>query len=128
MIWVAVILASMLPAPGPVEDRVDLIEVNHVYNAKGEHVFDQAIYYEWSSRHSCYQVRDWRLLKDDSQIPVRNWSRGDFQAVWKDGSVFRCVRTPIVRESWTQYDPEVRDRKRLPRRHRWGLTPRNPSR
>jgi hypothetical protein len=110
------------PSGNVVEDRVDLIEVNHVYDAKGEHVFDQTIFYEWSRQQGRYQVRAWRLLKADSQIPVRNWSRGDFQAVWKDGSVFRRVRAPIVQESWTQYDPELLERENLPRDRRRELT------
>ncbi len=124
MLATSTLLAAMglSPSGNVVEDHVDLIEVNHVYDAKGEHVFDQTIFYEWSPRQGRYQVRDWRLLKVDSQIPVRNWCRGDFEAVWKDGSVLRRVRAAIVRESWTQHDPELLEREHLPRERRRELT------
>ncbi|MCO6459244.1 MAG: hypothetical protein J5I93_28375 [Pirellulaceae bacterium] len=110
------------PPTDVVEDHVDLIEVNHVYDAKGQHVFDQTIYYEWSNVEGRYQVLAWRLLKADAQIPLRDWQRGDYQAVWKDGPVLRRVRAPVVHHSWTQHDPELIEREFLPRDRRRELT------
>ena len=105
-----------------VHDQVDLIEINHVYDAKGQHIFDQTIFYEWSSQQERYQVMAWRLLKANAQVPLRNWERGDFQAVWNDGAVFRRVRSANVRHSWTQHDPELLERENLPRERRRELT------
>ena len=101
----------------PVEDvaidRVDLIELNHFYDEQGKHVFDQIIFYDWSPQSGRYHVRAWRLLKKPAQIPSRNWKHGEFVAVWHDGDLLRRVRGTSVRESWTQYDPELIEREFL---------------
>jgi hypothetical protein len=114
--------AGLNPPHHFVDDHVDVIEVNHVYDARGQHVFDQTIFYEWSSQHERYQVMAWRLLKANAQMPIRNWQRGDYQAVWNDGSVLRRVRSANVRHSWTQHDPELLERENLPRDQRRELT------
>jgi hypothetical protein len=99
-------------------DRVDLIEVNHFYDEQGRHVFDQIIFYDWSAQYGRYNVRAWRLLKHRAQIPQRDWNRGDFVALWQDGVVLRKVCAETVRESWTQYDPELVERAFLPKEQR----------
>lgn len=100
------------------DDQVDLIEINHFYDEHGKHVFDQVIFYDWSSEESRYHVRAWRLLKKPDQIPSRNWKHGYFVTVWHDGDLLRRVRAPSMRESWTQYDPELAEREHLPKEKR----------
>jgi hypothetical protein len=120
----AAILATALGLHSPedvVEDRVDLIEVNHFFDERGRLVFDQVIFYEWTPAHGRYQVRTWRLLKSPAQLPQRDWSRGDYVTVWHDGDLLRKVRTAAVRETWTQHDPELIDREHLPKECRRGL-------
>ena len=116
----AVSLAAM--CLNPVEDmacdRVDLMEVNHFHDENGNLVFDQIIFYDWSPAHSRYQVRDWRLVKTPAQIPLRNWRKREFVAVWHDGDVLRKVRADTLRESWTQHDPELVEREFLPKENR----------
>jgi hypothetical protein len=97
---------------------VDLIEINHFYDDHGRLVFDQIIYYDWSPAESRYHVRAWRLLKQKAQIPHRNWEHGDYVAVWHDGDLLRKVRAQSIRESWTQYDPELAEREFLPKEKR----------
>ena len=108
---------SILPSPAaPVEDRVDLIEVNHYYDAGGKLVFTQHIFYDWHSHEGRHHVRDWRMVKSPQQAVV------DGEVLFVDGAVFRRVRAKITRESWTQYDPEVAERESLPQGERRKLS------
>ncbi len=99
-------------------DRVDLIEVNHCYDQRGRLVFDQVLFYHWSSTDRRFHVRDWRLLKHPGQLPHKMLGGTDYVAIWLDGDVVRRVVAPSVRETWTQYDPEVVERDRLPKEAR----------
>lgn len=105
-----------------IADRVDLMEVNHFYDEKGKLVFNQIIYFDWSEHHGRYMVRDWKLLKTSAQLPIKDWKTDEYVAVWYDGDLLRLVRCPFVRESWTQYDPELVEREFLPKEHRALLT------
>lgn len=107
---------------GYVADRVDLMEVNHFYDEKGKLVFNQIIFFEWADEHGRYMVRDWKLLKTNAQLPIKDWKTKEYVSVWYDGDLLRVVRCPMVRESWTQYDPELVEREFLPKEHRALLT------
>lgn len=114
----AVCLAAVAiqPTSEMPEEKVDLIEINHFHDDQGRPVFDQIIFYDWSAADGRYQVRDWRLLKNQNQIPLRNSSDGGYTAVWSDFKAQDTVRTTkakVVRESWTQYDPELVEREFL---------------
>ena len=100
-------------------EPVDLVEVNHLYDDCGNHMLDQVIFYEWCAADGRFLVRDWRLLKKKPvQWPVRDWKAGNFRAVWYDGGLLREVRADDFRETWTQHDPEVKNREYLPRSSR----------
>ena len=101
-----------------VNEKVDLIEINHCYDEKGQLVFDQLLFYDWCPLKSHYDVRDWCLLKSPLQMPRRNHETGGFVAVWRDGTVLRKVHAETIRESWTQYDPEILEQQSLPREQR----------
>ncbi|WP_246120000.1 hypothetical protein [Blastopirellula retiformator] len=103
-------------------DRVDLVEINHYYDAQGRLVFDQVIFYEWSSKNARFDVVAWRLLKTPAQVPTRDWKRGGYVTSWRDGEVLREVRSIQRRETWTQHDPELIERDYLPRELRRGLS------
>lgn len=109
------------PIEDPPVDRVDLIEVNHFHDDQGRLVFDQVIYYEWSPEKGRHQVQAWRLLKNASQKPRRDYRTGQYVATWLDGDTFREVRAATMRESWTQYDPELIDREHLAKEQRKDL-------
>ena len=117
---IAVLFASLClnPVEDVAIDRVDLIELNHFHDEQGKQVFDQVIFYDWSPTRGRYNVLAWRLLKHPSQLPTRDWSRGDFVAVWRDNVILREVRAQTMRESWTQYDPELIERAHLPKEQR----------
>jgi len=116
----ALTIASSLglqPKEDVKSDNVDLIEVNHYFDANGKHVFDQMIFFDWCNKSRCYQVRAWRLIKKPNQRPTRS-NRKFYQVVWQDGEVIRRVRTKFVRSTWTQYDPEVVERRHRRRNRR----------
>ena len=102
-------------------DRVDLVEVNHFYDEHGHRILDQIIFYDWSGPDGRFHVRDWRLLKRKAQWPVRDWRSGTYRCIWYDAHVMRDVQAGDYRETWTQHDPEVRNRKYLPRSCRKSL-------
>ncbi len=106
------------PAENVTTDEVDLIEVNHFHDEHGRLVFDQVIFYDWSTVDCRYQVCAWRLLKTPAQIPYRHWSREGFVTTWHDGDVLRRVCGRSFRETWTQFDPELVERDYLPKDRR----------
>jgi hypothetical protein len=120
---IAVLFASvgLNAAKDVAHDRVDLIEVNHFFDEQGQPVFDQIIFYDWSPQMGRYLVRAWRPLRTSAQIPQRDWEQRDYVAVWHDGTTFRKVRAATMRETWTQYDPELVGRAYLPREQRGEL-------
>ncbi len=126
-IQIAVCMAALTlsPADTVTVDQVDLTEVNHFYDDQGRLVFDQVIYYDWSAAHGRYQVRDWRLLKTPTQVPLRDWRDGGYVSEWEDfkqRNGLRRVKSKSVRETWTQHDPELVEREFLAQEKRAELT------
>jgi len=115
------ILTGYEPAPFSACDTVDVIEINHYYDDQGQLVLDQMIFYDWSPRKSHYDVRAWRLLKSPIQTPRKDVATGRYVAIWRDGKTIRKVLAKNVRESWTQYDPEMVERRFLAREQRRDL-------
>jgi hypothetical protein len=111
-----------IPPREVARETVDLIEVNHFYDQEGRLVFDQVIFYDWSKDDARYMVRAWRLVKEPSQVPKRDWQAGGYTTLWHDGDLLRRVDATSFRESWTQYDPELVEREYLPREYRRELT------
>ena len=110
------------PREDVARETVDLIEVNHFYDEQGRLVFDQVIFYDWSAGDARYMVRAWRLVKNPNQLPQRDWKSGGYIALWQDsgqgGEVLRHVHSTSIRETWTQYDPELVEREYLPKERR----------
>ena len=106
-----------------IKDVVDLVEINHYHDARGEHVFDQLIFYDWSNQTRRFQVRAWRLIKTESQLPRRDYRLGNWLVRWHDDGVLREVISASRRETWTQYDPELVERENLPQEQRLDLSP-----
>ena len=117
---VGLLLAALTlnPQENVARDDVDLMEVNHYYDECGKHVFDQLIFYDWSAAESRHQVRAWRLIKKPTQVPHRDHRLGGFVTSWHDGDLLRSVRAAALRETWTQYDPELVERAALPKNKR----------
>jgi hypothetical protein len=122
-IGVLAALCGLSPQEDVASEQVDLIEVNHFYDDQGRHVFDQVIFYDWAEEHGRHMVRAWRLVKNPAQLPQRNWKDGSYSALWYDPDVLRKVQAKSMRESWTQYDPELVEREYLPKEKRTDLRP-----
>lgn len=119
---VASLLLAVVPLPdGTLAETCDLIELNWFYDERGKLVFQQTIFYDWSSEYARYNVRDWRLVKTTAQLPQRDWSSGGYVAMWQDGEQFRRLQSKHFCETWTQYDVELLEREILPIEHRRGL-------
>ena len=122
-VGVCLIAWGISPREDIAVETVDLIEVNHFYDEQGRLVFDQCLFYDWSSADGRHMLRAWRLVKNPSQLPQRDWEHGGHTAIWQDGAVLRKVRAGSLRESFTQYDPELVERGFLPKELRRDLLP-----
>src|SRR4051812_20686862 len=98
-----------------IREYVDLIELNHFYDEHGKLVFDQVIFYDWSWIENRYNVRAWRLVKNPNQLPQQDLENGGYRAFWQDGEYMRYISSKEIRETWTQYDPELIEREYLPK-------------
>jgi hypothetical protein len=112
-------LLAVLPVDGVARDHVDRLEVNHFYNDQAEHVFTQIIFWEFNYEKARWQVRAWRMAKGIAQpsampYPQRDWQRGGYVLLWRDGEIVRSVHADSLIETWTQYDPEQYDRQWTP--------------
>lgn len=115
------LLTGIIPVETTVRESVDLVELNHFFDERGELVFDQVIFYDWSATDARYNVRAWRQVKVPEQLPERDWAAGGYRVLWQDGEQLRLVVSRSIRETWTQYDPELVEREYLPRERRKDL-------
>ncbi len=113
-------LAWMLLAVIPMDavvlrEEVACVEKNRFYDDSGRLVFVQWIFYE-EVPSGCLSIVAWRLDKGEFSFqerpPVLTFS---------DADTMRQVRAAYWRESWTQTDPELEARERLPSERRRGL-------
>lgn len=101
---------AIVPAKGgPVETRVDVLELNHFYDENGRHVFDQFIFWRWNDCEGRFECIAWRLA---DKVGIAGPSAGVL--CWFDGDRARRVRFGARRETWTQVDPELAERSILP--------------
>lgn len=113
------------PMDRTARDSVDLMEINHFYDEQGRRVLDQLIFYDWNAHDGRYDVRAWRLIKSPNQLPRRDWRVGGYVVLWydtKDRRFLRKVRSRLLRETWTHYDPELVEREHLPQERRRDLS------
>lgn len=117
----AYILFSIIPREEIARDCCDVIEHNRFYDEQGRLVFAQLIFMDWVPQCGRYQVRAWKLLKGDKPTPERDWRQGGYTATWVDDESVRRIRSDSIRDSWTQFDPELLERDVLPKERRLGL-------
>ena len=119
------ILLAILPhEPATITDRVDLIERNHVICLQtGTERLEQVIYWRWDERTNGRRVVAWRMFRGPSRV-VRIGD--EIRESWEDGPVRREIWARRYVETWTDVDPELIDRERLPVDLRDGLRRGNP--
>lgn len=122
--WVAIVLVLVFGGsqrPRVITDHCDILEENHYYSPDdGRHVFTQMLF--WSvDRNQVERIRDWRLVKPhtDSETEIGqlhvfgNRHRG-YRAMWIENGVAREVTSPLFRKTYTNFDPEIRNREIQP--------------
>lgn len=114
ILWL--LLAAAIPSAEPVVDRVDVAELNRVYDGCGRQTLSQIVW--WDRHPDDYHVVAWRLFGERMRP---HQERGDWVSRWQDGDTFREVRAASFIETHTQWDVELEDRVYLPKEHRRGL-------
>ncbi len=115
---IALLLLSTIPHDYVLREHVSLVEVNAFYDENGRLVFEQDIFYDWSWKSQRYDVVAWRLVKQPSMRPQRDFVNGGWSVMWQDGDMTRRVSADSLRETWTQYDTELLEREILPKEAR----------
>jgi hypothetical protein len=91
-----------------IEQNVDLIELNHYYDERGENAYDQIIFYRWSPDYRRYDVMAWLLADAMNKLPAKDFNREEYVVRWEDKGyqVHRVIRSKAFRETWSNQDPE----------------------
>ncbi len=122
LLFPLVMCASGVSSQSPVvREQVDLIEVNHFHDDTARLVLDQVIFYQWSATQRRFVVRAWRMIRHPHQLPHQVPNGDGYECLWRDDQVMRCVTAPVMRETWTQIDPERANRQYLPQDERVDL-------
>ena len=106
------LLLASLTSPFDRSEHCDLLELNHHYDLRGCHVYDQLIVWHRNPANGRFEVRAWTLCDVQTKYPVRTAS-GIYRVTWTDSGKPREVVSRQFRESWTQIDPERADQKRV---------------
>lgn len=126
IIALAITVFCTIPPDLTVTDQVDRVEINRYYDDNASHIFDQAIFYDWCYSTNRFQVRAWRLIRSPAQLPQRDFLRGGYNMIWHDGEILRRIHARTARETWSQHDREIVERRVLADRYRQPLTPYKP--
>lgn len=114
----SLILFLLPPENQPIQ--VDVTEINHKYSNDGTLTFTQVIYWDYYPCCGTHHVVAWRMYKSIQQYP-RHHAHPTYPYI----SYCSYHQTHIIsrskRETWTQYDPEIDDRRKLPEHQRRGL-------
>lgn len=79
--------------------QVDFIEVNHRHDEYGNSL-SQVIFWQWSPDYRRFNPVGWDDISRVSEYPVKV---GDLWVVKVNG---RIVKSPMYRETWTNFDRE----------------------
>lgn len=108
------LLLAFLPSSGTITPQhVDTIELNHFINTEnGKEAFSQYLYRDFDGYE--FVITDWRLAK--GQTIDKNGQY--YMMTFMDGQRLKCVRSESFVETWTDYDPELAEREKLPKEKR----------
>lgn len=84
--------------------RIEILELNHLYDHKAKHVLDQYIFWGYYPAKDAIHVLDYRLVKSKKIVPNGN------VLILTDKIRVHKIYFKIFKETWTQTDPEVFDR------------------
>ena len=104
------LLLLIVPREDVVETRVDFVELNHFHcEESGKLIFTQRIW--WNYEQGQPIVVAWRMEKNE-------WRGVQTDMLFHDGDTLRRVRAGFAIETWTTYDPELRNREVLAKEFR----------
>jgi hypothetical protein len=112
------LIASVLPHDNVARESCDRIEVNLFYDDLGRLVFEQHCFYDWEDHSGRFQLRAWRMVKNQTQQPRLNPQSKRWEVHWMDGEAERLISSPVLMRTATQYDPELTEREHLPKERR----------
>ena len=126
-IALAFLLIAGVSPDAVVRDKVDVIEINHVYNPEtGKKTLSQVIFWEFRSHYKGYgaHVVTWRRLEQVKAAPRYDHDRRLWVLLWWDDKhdVLRKVSSVSFRTTHTLYDPEIEDRKDIAMEYRRRLS------
>lgn len=128
MKWLLLLLTIVTQPDGIYRDKVDVIEVNHLYFDDGKYMMDQIIFRRWNGER--FEVVDVYRKARHAGYPERDWRNGGYRMTWTEKQAIREVRAMGTRETWTlsSDDPEKLDREILPlaRRQQFSKIPDPP--
>lgn len=107
-------------------DQFDAVEVNAFHDSDALPVFKQLVFYRWNAHAGRHECEAWRLVKQPSDKPRRDYATGRYVCRFRDheGDLHE-VWADTLSETWTQHDPELESRKHLPEHKRRGLSKRH---
>lgn len=92
--------------------EVDLIEHSSV---QGDKHFDQLLFWARYPNGELH-IRDWRLVRNEGMLPKKH--AGTWTASWEDKGVVYTVHSRSFRKTNSMIDPELTDRKSIPKANR----------
>lgn len=114
--WAVIILSAVPLSDGIIRDRVDVLEIQHVYSDCGKKTFVQVIGWEVDSRTHREVVAFWRMMKPKEPPPIKRGSAWLFQ--WDERTEDAAGS---YRVSHSQTDYELENRNIVPVDRRRGL-------
>lgn len=91
---------------------VDLVEVNH-YQITENHTKVQLIFYDWSPSRKRYEIVDYIYLDRQGVIPVNMGRYYECLAIYRRRHLVK-VRALTKCETWSNFDPERKDKDERP--------------
>lgn len=94
---------------------VHMLETNHVFDHKGNKVFDQVIMWSECPATGKLHVQKWIMIDTPGKYPIKNFNSGKWEMQYYDfeGRVFRKITSKQHHESWG-YDREREDKRVWP--------------
>jgi len=117
---IALLLSASIGLGLETIDNVDMIELNHFYDQRGCHVYDQVIFWRQDPATKRFEVAAWTMADQTDKYPHKS-SGNVWESKWFDGKLYRVVRSRQMRESWTQVDPERANQRVVEVEERVGL-------
>lgn len=104
--------------------EIDKVEINHYYNPidadPSSPTFSQVIFWRWYPFPGEFHVTDWVML---DSVSIERTSGGGGVITFKNGNLEgKRVKTKLLRETTTNYDPERDDQKYFPQKLRRSIT------